>query len=189
VTDNIQKEVTLFLTTVMQMPLTAEQSARGYALIRIADEIESVGDYCASLAKYRLRLHAQKQSLSSTAKQELGALLRDTRDLYLAVVERIQQTEDKVRDRDLLDWGARHREHADEIRDHHLARVSAGTCDALTGLIFSDMIVALRRIKNHSINMVEARNSSWESRRDGLEELDVPLDHKSLRPPRVERVG
>ena len=50
-----------------------------------------------------------------------------------------------------------------------------GDCvgDALAGLTFSDMIVALRRIKNHTINMVEARNSSWESRREALRVLDV----------------
>jgi hypothetical protein len=74
---------------------------------------------------------------------------------------------------DLLEMGDRLRKRADAIREAHLERTRAGDCDALAGLTFSDMLVALRRIKNHSINMVDARNSSWESRADELRVLDV----------------
>jgi hypothetical protein len=44
------------------------------------------------------------------------------------------------------------------------------------------MIVALRRIKNHSINMVDARNSSWETRAESLRVLDR-VRRKSVEPP------
>jgi hypothetical protein len=73
----------------------------------------------------------------------------------------------------LLALGNAQRDHADAIRSAHLERVQQGSCDALAGLTFSDMVVAMRRIKNHSINMVEAHNSSWQSRLKALEVLDV----------------
>jgi phosphate:Na+ symporter len=45
---------------------------------------------------------------------------------------------------------------ADAIRDAHLSRMKAGACGALSALIFSDMAIALRRIKNHTVNLHEA---------------------------------
>ena len=34
--------------------------------------------------------------------------------------------------------------------------MKAGTCSALPALTFSDMAVALRRVKNHTVNLHEA---------------------------------
>jgi phosphate:Na+ symporter len=45
---------------------------------------------------------------------------------------------------------------ADAIRIAHLDRMKAGSCGALQSLTFSDMAVALRRIKNHTVNLDEA---------------------------------
>jgi phosphate:Na+ symporter len=181
VTDNIQKEVTIFLTTVLQAALTPEQSSRAYSLLRIADEIESVADYCASLAVYRKRLVDRDESYTGDAQRDLKSLLAETRRLFDLAVERVNADGDKVELDDLLAQGEQHRLHADAIREGHLERVKTGDCNALAGLTFSDMIVALRRIKNHSINMVEARNSSWESRAEALKVLDV-VRRNSIQP-------
>jgi len=45
---------------------------------------------------------------------------------------------------------------ADSVRKAHLERMKAGSCNALPALTFSDMAVAMRRIKNHTVNLYEA---------------------------------
>ena len=45
---------------------------------------------------------------------------------------------------------------ADEIRERHLRSIQEGVHVPLSGLTFSDIVVALRRIKNHSLNFAEA---------------------------------
>jgi phosphate:Na+ symporter len=45
---------------------------------------------------------------------------------------------------------------ADEVRKNHLVRMKQGSCGALPALTFSDMAVALRRVKNHTVNQHEA---------------------------------
>jgi phosphate:Na+ symporter len=182
VTDNIQKEVTLFLTTVLQMAVTPEQAARAYSWIRTADEVESVGDYCLSLVNYHARLLERGEAFSHEAQKDFRSLLEETRSLFEAVVQRIAREGTRVESSDLMARGESLRSHADAIRDGHLERVESGRCDALAGLTFSDMIVALRRIKNHSINMVDARNSSWETRAESLRVLDR-VRRKSVEPP------
>lgn len=173
ITDNIQKEVTLYLTTVLQMQLTLGQSSRAYALIRVADEVESVADYCQSFARYSARLRDEGNALTEDAKNDLDSLLSQTRELFESVSQRVASETETVPSDDLLELGDRLRMRADAMREAHLERTRSGTCDPLAGLTFSDMVVALRRIKNHSINMIDARNSSWESRAEELRVLDV----------------
>lgn len=164
VTDRIQMEVTLFVTTVLQVGITPAQASRAYYLIRIADEVESVADYCEALAKYRLRLSEKGLQLSKNANEQLLGLMAETEELFRRVVERVKEPGESVAAEDLFAEGHRLRDEADRVRGLHLERVKSGRCDALAGLTFSDMIVALRRIKNHSINVLEARNSAWQAR-------------------------
>jgi len=42
------------------------------------------------------------------------------------------------------------------VRDRHLERMRAGTCKAQPALSFSDIVVSMRRIKNHTVNLFEA---------------------------------
>jgi phosphate:Na+ symporter len=139
----------------------------------MADEVESVADYCQSLANYRTRLDERHEAFTTEAKADLSSLLDETRALFMDAAGRIGSDADKIEIEDLIERAERQRKHADAIREGHLERIKGGNCDALAGLTFSDMVVALRRIKNHTINLVEARNSTWESRLEALQVLDV----------------
>ena len=37
-----------------------------------------------------------------------------------------------------------------------MIRLNHGVCDSLAGLIFNDLIVSMRRIGNHIVNLAEA---------------------------------
>jgi hypothetical protein len=51
ITDNIHKEITVFLCYVMEKPMSHHQSEQIQSMIKIADELESVADYIERLAK------------------------------------------------------------------------------------------------------------------------------------------
>src|SRR5690606_3542015 len=139
ITDNIQKEVTVFLTTVLQMVISHEQASRAYGLIRIADEVESVADYCQSLGNYAVRMAQNEQQLSPQARQEFEQLVNGTRDLFKRACECIAQDDAARQLPAITDAAEQLRQLANQIRDAHLIRVKAGGCDALTGLVYSDM--------------------------------------------------
>jgi phosphate:Na+ symporter len=176
VTDNIQMEMTLFITEVMQLAMTADGAKRGYGLIRLSDEFESVVDYCQSLAKYRQRMHRDNLKFTDDAQSDLNDLLdRVGSFLRASAAFVIDNQEAEMNDeevRDLIRMSDAIGERADQVRDAHLLRVKEGRCDALAGLVFSDMIVAMRRIKNHSVNLIDARVGRWEERREALRDLE-----------------
>lgn len=176
ITDNIQMEVTLFLTEVMQAVVTQEQATRGYALIRISDEIESVLDYCQRLVHYKIRVLRDKLVFTDAAKADLKGLA-DQVGRFLDAALKFSREHARADNQDpdvraLIVQADAIAEACEKARDSHLQRVRDGSCDALAGIAYSDMVTGLLRIKNHTVNIIDARVGRWEQRREALHNLD-----------------
>ena len=67
--DNVQKEITEFLGSIMSKRLARDVAERAQRLLRLTDELESVSDECATVLKVvkRLRKHGQRMSEQSVA--------------------------------------------------------------------------------------------------------------------------
>ena len=78
--DNVQKEVTEFLGSIMSKRLALDVSERARRLLRLTDELESVSDECATILKVVKRLRRQKQKMS----EKSVALLLDVHDRIAA---------------------------------------------------------------------------------------------------------
>jgi phosphate:Na+ symporter len=155
ITDSIQHEITRFMSHVMTQSLTTMQTDEVRSLIRIADEIESVADYCERIANYRSRLQRESARLSDAALNDLRSYLGATIEFYEEIVEHARQGDTGWMP-DIQTKGTRMVEIADAIREAHLQRLAKQECDATAGIFFSDIVVAMRRIRNHSYNMAEA---------------------------------
>ena len=69
--DNVQKEVTEFLGSIMSKRLALDVSERARRLLRLTDELESVSDECATILKVVKRLRRQKQKISQVSTAQL----------------------------------------------------------------------------------------------------------------------
>ena len=155
VTDNIQKEMTTFVCKVMEGNLTPDQSTEAYSLIRAADELESIADYCQSLCEFRKRLEKSNLDFSEQGWKDVLSYMEHTVKFLNTVVKLIDEPE-SVQTDEVYRIGDALTINANKVRDSHLKRMSDGSCQALPALVFSDMIVAMRRIKNHTVNLHEA---------------------------------
>jgi len=132
-----------------------EQADLAFAYIRAADELESITDYAASLVVYLKRLEKNDLDFSKEAWKDLEDFHARVFDFF-TLVGKILQSEDSDTGSAVWEETGRLNEVANAIRDAHLGRMKAGSCSALAALIFSDMVIALRRIKNHTVNFYEA---------------------------------
>jgi phosphate:Na+ symporter len=155
ITDTIQHEITIFMSRVMAGVLTMAQTEEVRCLIRVADEIESVADYCERLANYRSRLLREGMSLTGAGLKDIQEYLRVTIAFYEEVIDRAKRGE--------TGWllaiqtkQGRLAEVANDLRDSHLHRLATQECQPTAGIFFNDMLVAMRRIRNHSYNIAEA---------------------------------
>jgi phosphate:Na+ symporter len=122
ITDNMQKEITLFLGKVMERALTQKQSIQTRSLIRIADELESVADYLERLAFYKNRFDENFSIDGDVAveffnfyDQMLSLFEHSTIGLVDAEKQVVKSTEKDADDLKII---------ADDMRDKHLKRIS-----------------------------------------------------------------
>ena len=155
-TDIMQHEITTFTVTLMQSGNASnEQSDRAYSFVRAADELESIADYAESLCSYMRRLEKNDLDYSEDAWTDLLDYHHEVLAFFNQVCNAFNN-EDVSSTRKIYDEANRLNDLADTIRKSHLERIKHGTCGALPALTFSDMAVALRRIKNHTVNLHEA---------------------------------
>ncbi len=69
--DNVQREVTEFLGSIMSKRLSWDVAERARRLLRLTDELESVSDECAQVLKVVKRLRKQKQQISDVSEAVL----------------------------------------------------------------------------------------------------------------------
>ncbi|MBL7666165.1 MAG: Na/Pi cotransporter family protein [Bacteriovoracaceae bacterium] len=156
ITDNIQKEVTVFIGVVMEKSLSHNQSIDAQAIIRIADEFESIADYLARTANY-LAKYNQKLALNGENKAEFMEFMDEVWEFTNLCCRGLNQV--SVHDLKLCErTSEKLRIMADGIRDKHIDRVSKGEYDPLSSMTFSDMVVAVRKIRSHALNVAQALN-------------------------------
>ncbi len=155
-TDVVQHEITTFTVALMQAGgASNEQSDRAYSYVRAADELESIADYATNFSSYMKRLDKHELDFSSEGWKDLLNYYEEVINFYNMVCEAFQD-EDVSSTREIYAEATRLNDLADQVRKNHLERMKAGTCNALPALTFSDMAVALRRVKNHTVNLHEA---------------------------------
>ncbi len=154
ISDRIQKEVVGFIGKVMEKSLSNEQSRRAQAFMRVADEYESIADYLERLAM-------GKNYLSS--HQSSPEIREEFFNFFHQIWEHVEACgglfaghfSEQGKD-DLLQHSAQLHRQAETLRDHHLLRVSEGEMTPSSALTYSDMIVALRKIRSHALNVAQA---------------------------------
>lgn len=83
--DNVQREVTEFLGSIMTKRLALDVSERARRLLRLTDELESVSDEAATVLKVVKRLRSHKQKMSEVSES-----------LMLSVHDRVAEFAEKV---------------------------------------------------------------------------------------------
>ncbi len=155
-TDVMQHEITTFTVSLMQAGGASKtQSDRAYSFVRAADELESIADYAANFCSYVKRLDKHELDFSEEAWKDILNFHQEVFSFFNQVCNAFNN-EDVSSTRKIYDEAARLNDLADEVRNAHLERMKDGSCGALPALTFSDMAVALRRIKNHTVNLHEA---------------------------------
>ena len=153
ITDNIQKEVTVFIVAIMVSPLSELESKKARSLLKEVDELESIADYIERLVSYSERTPVN-EILIGQAKVDFVDFFNSVKDYFDTVSNQIlnNNVDTSVAQRKSEELRLR----AEAIRTNHIERVSKGEFDALAALTYSDMIVALRKIRSHTQNTAEA---------------------------------
>jgi phosphate:Na+ symporter len=152
--DNVQKEIVVFLSSMVTGQITHDVMEEARREMRMADEYESLSDYLVNVLKGHVKLRTNQLTLSKEGRQELL-------DLHQKVAEYIRMVNDAERN-DNLDILGRAQSDSDIIthqmkasRRLHLVRLSESTASPLHSLVYTDMLNNYRRMKDHAFNIAE----------------------------------
>ena len=154
--DDVQSEVTRFLTDLLAVDLSHHVAEEAKAQLRLADEFESVSDYVSNVLKLYLRLDEAHVAFSPVQQKELLELHDLIAVYYDSVhdgfaVDAFDNYLSGIR-RDSRKVTAAIR----SLRDRHWNRLSDEKVEPLVSTSYMDIANAYRRIKDHLLNIGEA---------------------------------
>ncbi len=152
--DIMQKEVSEYLSKIMAGNVPHEAMEEGQHQLRYADEYESVSDYVTNILKLRLKIHNANEKISEQGQKDLL-------DLHEHVTGYIEMINDAIEkeNKDILPKAQSQSQAITHLvkkyRNSHLSRVGTGCATPLKSLMYTDMLTAYRRIKDHALNIAE----------------------------------
>ena len=120
--------------------------------LKCISEFERIGDYAVNLTENATELNEKKIAFSDYAKNELAVICEALNEVMdyaraafadddIAAARRIEPVEEVI---DNL---------VAAMRENHLQRLKDGTCSAIQGIIFSDILINAERISDQCSNI------------------------------------
>jgi phosphate:Na+ symporter len=154
VLDIIQKEVVEFLSNLLSGNVPHNVMNSGRMQLRMADEYESISDYITSILKLNLKIRKSGLKISEEGKREILDLHNHVSDYVDLINDSVREDNAAILSKALA-RGDAITHLVKEYRSTHLGRVETGHTLPLKSLIFTDMLSAYRRIKDHALNIAE----------------------------------
>lgn len=152
--DLVQKEIVEFLSNMMSGNISHYVMDVGRRQLRVADEYESISDYITIILKLLLKMHDTDQKLSPQGLADIVGLHESVSNYVMMINTAVTNDDGEI----LLRARSRGQEITammKECRTKHLDRVGTTSSTPLKSLIYTDMLNAYRRIKDHALNVAE----------------------------------
>jgi phosphate:Na+ symporter len=152
VVDNLEEDITVYLTKISATGLPDELSKRHTGLLHACSDIERIGDHGETLAKRARSIFEDNVVFSPEAKaelQKLGELTIKAARMSLKALE----TDDQDLARDAWEQCKKVKLYQKEMRKMHIVRLSNGTCSPQAGFVLMELIINMKRISDHSKNV------------------------------------
>lgn len=152
--NQLEYEISTFLTSIPSEHLTESISTKIASMIKITSDIERIGDHAKNIAEAAQEVKNEELSFSDIALEELSTMFKQTLDAVTASYRSFKNNDIKYaaitiaseNEIDLLE---------EQLRDEHIARLNKKLCNTRSGLIFLDTISNFERIGDHSKNIAE----------------------------------
>ena len=153
--DNLLREITQFLVYVVQKPISPEESKEVASLMRMANNLERIGDAVENIAQLSEELIEEDLYFSEGAVHDHKLISKEVREFLGVVVEAIRAEDSQVMllAQKLEDNIDRMRE---EMKSNHIMRLQSAACTVDPGLLFVDTLTAFEKMGDFCYNIAQA---------------------------------
>lgn len=152
--NEITEIITNFLVELSGSDLDINEFKRIGDTYHVINDIERIGDHAENIMELAVERNKKNAQITPEGKLELENIFKYTDKALETAIESYRNNDietantinDTEREIDKLQK---------EYRNAHIARLNAGKCTALAGILFLDLISNLERIGDHSVNIAE----------------------------------
>jgi len=168
--DEMQYEITSYLSALSRRQLSDEVSTELPVLLHTVNDLERVGDHAVNIVEIAERKIEQKVSFSDWALSETEKLKKEAEEMFDCVIGALKDNDIITAQSALVNESNLNRMQM-EFRRSHVQRMSEGVCSAEAGLIFIDLVDNVEKIGDHLTNIAQAviGGLQW----NGIEEKKV----------------
>ena len=164
--DRYEDKLGTYLVQITRLELTKQQNIMVGKYLHSITDFERMSDHALNIAECAQEMHDKKLNFSKYATHELSVLRSAVSEIValavkafveddLSVAYRIEPLEEKI---DSL---------CDEMKLHHINRISDGTCTLQLGLVYNDLLTNLERKPDHcskiGVAMIELASGALET--------------------------
>ena len=153
--DFLNKEITAALIRTGGLGISEKEAAHVGNLYHIVMDLERIGDHAENVLGYAVQMKENKQSFSNKALKELKELTEAVYRIFDLACEHFGAPREDLY-RVIYELEADIDEMVDKMRNSNIKRLGKMKCEATQGLYFSEILVDLERIADHSLNIAQA---------------------------------
>lgn len=156
ITDNIELEISEYLTRISGTSLSTDATRRVRSMLSIINDLERVGDLYFQLSKTFENMMELEVALPKEAIVEVSDYL----DVILKAIKLMRENMQNVNGNVDLDSAIALENKINDIRDQmkeaHYVRLEKGIYTSQAGVVFLDYITRLEKVGDHIFNVQEA---------------------------------
>ncbi|MCK4548904.1 MAG: Na/Pi cotransporter family protein [Candidatus Krumholzibacteria bacterium] len=162
--DNLQAEITRYLIDISMEGLEEEEAEQIPVFIHSVNDIERIADNAVNIMELGQRRSDKDLSFSDLAIEELNIMYKVVSEM-LQDVSRGLETGDLGAAREAIIKEEELNRMQRSLRKSHTKRLSEGSCQMLSGIVFIDCVDCFEKIGDHLSNIAEGLLGGfrWES--------------------------
>lgn len=173
ISDRMEFEIANYLTQVTGDGLGNETAQRIRGMLRIVDNLESIGDQNFQLAKMIDQKNEQKIWFTPTMRENITQMFKIVRESLVIMQENMSMPYKTVDITKALDKEKEINQFRDKLRNEHLESLKNNDYTYQTGIVYSSLFALLEKIGDHAINISEAIVNTKYTKDESLTEIDV----------------
>ena len=155
--DYLNVEISRYIVHVMSSESASRDLENISGYYTVVGNLERIGDHAMNIAGYAANLKKWGETFSADALGELKKM----QDMCLKTMDDIENFTNGQKD-DILEKTAKNEQKIDDMRDDYrdrqVERMQKGTCQADTGIIYSEILTDFERIGDHALNIAQKYN-------------------------------
>ena len=154
VVDELEREISRYLSHVSQSGLSEALSFLHTGLLHAANDVERISDHAINITEQASMLTAENLAFSDIAQDGLREMYRLADQTYGYAL--VALSDNDMRAADLADESEQMVDDMEvSLRKQHMDRLITGKCNPSSGVLFLDIISNLERVSDHASNIAD----------------------------------